>query len=87
MPTDTERIDALIQLASEGDCPALINDDNGHWAVTSDGIQTLPQGDEPGDVQTTFYIEAGHWFDDPRAAIDEYVRESAAPATEEVQQG
>ncbi len=78
MPTDTERIDALIRLAGEGDCPALLNDDNGHWAVTSDGFQTMPRGEEPGDIETAFYVEAGDWFDDPRAAIDEYVRATDA---------
>lgn len=74
MPTDTERIDALIKLAADGDCPALINDDNGHWAVVSDGFQTLPVSQDADDVVTTFIIPAGGWFDDPRSAIDEYVR-------------
>ena len=79
---DTERIDWLIKAASEGDCPALISDDNGHWAVSSTGVQSVPAGDdEPQFISTTFLVEEGEWFDDPRAAIDEYIREAESVTT------
>lgn len=75
--TDTERIDGLVRLAENGDCPALISDDNGHWAVVSDGFQNMPQSTREAEtIMATFIVEAGDWFDDPRAAIDEYLREN-----------
>lgn len=30
--TDTDRINWLEEIVNNGACPALINDDNGHWA-------------------------------------------------------
>lgn len=74
MRTDTELLNALEQLASAGDCPGIINDDNGHWAVTGEGIQTLPaRTGEPFDCHTTFIVPAGAWRSTLRAAINAYL--------------
>lgn len=57
-----------------GACPGLVNDDNGHWAVSGSGMQSVPMGDEPIDViQTTFYIEAAQWEPSIREAIEKYL--------------
>lgn len=88
MRSDTELLDALESLARNGDCPGiiplgegvkvpgLVNDDNGHWAVSDRGMQNVVCGDEPSDVQTSFFIEAKYWRPTIRAAIELYLDES-----------
>ena len=75
-PTDKERLDWLEQIVSEGVCPGLINDDNGHWALVFDGMQNVPTGDAPEDISTSFFIEAHQWRDTVREAIDAALEES-----------
>ena len=70
MITDKDRIDWLEKITEDGACPAVVNDDNGHWAVVFNGFQNVPDGDGPQDIQTTFFIKAGQWFDSIRDAID-----------------
>ena len=67
--TDKERLDWLQKKVETGACPGLINDDNGHWAVSFDGIQNVPDTD-PCDIQTTFFVFARDWKDSIREAID-----------------
>ena len=67
---DKYRLDWLESITRKGICPALVNDDNGHWAVAFSGIQNLPDGDGPEDIQTTFFIETERWKDSIRKAID-----------------
>ena len=71
-PTDTERLDWLDKVISEGSCPGLINDDCGRWAVSHDGMQSisLKMLTEPCDVHTTFFITADKWRNSVREAID-----------------
>lgn len=68
--TDTERIDWLEKITHDGMCPGLIFDDNGHWAVAFDGMQTCAAGDEGQDIDTTFIVLAAEWCNSPRKAID-----------------
>jgi len=65
----------MEQLANLGQCPNLLNDDNGHWAVTGDGYQNVVCGDEPEDVETTFYVEAAEWKNTPKEALYNYLNE------------
>jgi hypothetical protein len=65
----------MEQLANLGQCPNLINDDNGHWAVSSDGFQNVPKGEEPGDIETHFYIEAHEWRNSPKEALKYYLEQ------------
>ena len=69
--------DRLQQLASDGYCPALLYDDNGHWALVFDGFQNCPMGAAPCDINTTFYVEADDWAE----TIDEAVSRCIAKAT------
>jgi hypothetical protein len=70
MRTDTERLDWLEHKVNNGACPGLINDDNGHWALAFDGMQSVSWGDKPVDVETTFFIKAEFWHNTIREAID-----------------
>lgn len=69
MATDTERIDWFEKEAFG--C-ALISDDNGHWAVSGDGMQNVPSSGRPEDIQTTFFVEADRWHPSIREAIDAF---------------
>ncbi len=86
MRTDTELLDGLESLVNRGDCPGiipqakglfkvpgLVNDDNGHWAVSASGIQRVCCGEDPVDVETTFFIEAKYWRPTIREAIEAYL--------------
>ena len=61
--------EALEALAKEGFCPNLLNDDNGHWALVFDGFQSVPFGDDPEDISTTFFVFKDQWKDTVREAI------------------
>ncbi len=65
--TDTELIDYLE--TREG--AALVSDDRGHWAVTTAGIQSVPEN-PPDDVHTTFFITKAEWRPTIRKAILAY---------------
>ena len=71
---DTERLDWLEAQTKKGACPALLNDDNGHWAVSFEGIQNCPD-DGPCDISTAFFVEAGHWHNTIREAIDAAIQQ------------
>ena len=61
--------DLLNWLESQYGC-ALLNDDNGHWTVSFDGMQNIPEGDEPSAIATSFFIEAKDWKNSVREAIE-----------------
>lgn len=56
------------KLNADGGCYSLINDDAGHWALSSDGQQSIPEK-FPGDIWTQFIIEADLWADTAPLAI------------------
>ena len=59
----------VLKLVNGGACPALINDDNGHWALAFDGVQNVPMNSEPCDIQTTFFVEKDLWHEEAGIAI------------------
>lgn len=63
----------LEQLSDMGHCPALIFDDNGHWAVTSAGVQDVSLEEGPSDISTCFFIEAHEWKNTVREAVLYYL--------------
>jgi len=67
---DKERLDWLDSADGYG----LISDDAGHWACVCDGFQNVCMSDDPVDIQTSFFIEAGKWHDSVRGAIDAAIR-------------
>ena len=64
---DTELLDWL-----ENNCGGyvVISDDNGHWACTNSGSQSLSVGDAD-DMHATFFIEKSEWKNTVREAIIE----------------
>ena len=64
--TDTERLDWLEEQFGWG----LLSDDNGHFACVFEGFQTLPEGPDPIDLDTSFYVEKECWRPTVREAID-----------------
>ena len=75
MRTDTELLDGLEALTKQGGCPGIINDDNGHWAVSGTGMQNCVAGEAGQDVSTSFYVGAAEWKNSVREAIDAYLVE------------
>ena len=65
----------LEHLANLGQCPNLLNDDNGHWAFASNGYQNVVCGDDPENVETSFFVEAKLWKYTPREALKYYLFE------------
>jgi len=63
-PTADEMLDWL----EEHEGFALVSDDFGHWAVTGNGTQSIPEN-PPDDVETTFFIEKREWRESIREAI------------------
>ena len=55
------------KMTSDGFCPALIFDDNGSWVMAFDGIQNLPEDDDP--LITSFCIESKMIADTAQLAI------------------
>ena len=69
---DKARLDWLEKSTHEGFCPGLLFDDDGHWAVSMDGSQSISHmlGEGPGDVSTSFFVTADEWHESVRDAID-----------------
>lgn len=61
--------EVVEHFADKGYCPALLFDDNGHWALSFEGAQSVAYGDEPMDVSTTFFITKDLWCDTAPLAI------------------
>ncbi len=61
--------EALEALTHLGCAPNLLYDDNGHWAISSMGMQNVPEGDEPEDMNMVVFIEAKSWKDTIYEAI------------------
>lgn len=52
---------ALEILASKGFPPNIFYDDNGHWAVSFDGLQTIPLSSGNEDIAICSFIEKDKW--------------------------
>lgn len=56
---------ALEDLSSIGWAPSLLNDDNGHWAVSVDGMQSVSvstsKNNSPFDVAMSCFVEKAAW--------------------------
>ena len=57
------------EMVNEGSCPALLYDDNGHWTLSEEGMQNMPESDGPQEIATVFFIEADMWYDTAPLAI------------------
>lgn len=59
----------LKKLTLIGYCPILAFDDNGHWAMTFDGLQNTIQGPEPQDLAATNFFNREFFQPTVRAAV------------------
>ena len=66
MYTDKQRLDWLEKLDGCG----LISDDAGRWAVSTGGVQNMPNPKKAIDIFTSFFVEAQEWQKTIRTAID-----------------
>jgi hypothetical protein len=64
--TDKERLDWLEKQDGMG----LISDDAGRWAVSTGGIQNVPNLKRATRISTVFIVEAKGWQKSIRKAID-----------------
>lgn len=62
-------LDSLSKAVEQGFAPCLVYDDEGHWAVSDEGVS--PSCEKPNHV--TVYVEDEWWFDSPDAAIKDYI--------------
>jgi hypothetical protein len=65
--------EVLLALDKIGHCPNLLNDDARRWALISEGLQNVPDPNEPTDIETSFYVEAECWKPTIREAILYYL--------------
>ncbi len=71
---DDIEFEVIIEtLTHIGSSPNLLYDDNGNFAITSDGIQSISFGDEPTDIETSFHVEKEHWFPTIRKALNHFL--------------
>ena len=71
---DTLQVDFIIeQLTKLGQAPNVLYDDDGRFAVISDGFQTLVLGDEADDVEFQFNVEAKYFKKTIREALYFYL--------------
>lgn len=64
------------ELTKLGDAPSLIYDDNGHFAISSIGIQSVSCEDFPADFEATMFIKAKDFRDTPKEALKAYIFDS-----------
>ena len=69
----TEQV--LEALSTIGHCPNLLNDDNGRWALSGSGYQTVVTGNRAKDVETAFFVEKKYWKKTIRQAVLFYLKE------------
>jgi len=60
------------QLTRLGDAPCLLYDDDGKFAITGDGMCSVPT-DEDEEWEGTFIVEKNGWFDTIREALYHYI--------------
>ena len=65
--------EALYKIEEIGHSPNLMNDDNGHWVLVSDGFQNVPYVEGNEDITSTVFIGKDEWKDSIREAIIHYL--------------
>lgn len=71
--TDKERLDFIEEWIRRGWCPAVVFDDDGHFAVSWSCISPAPRGEGEGfeeAVVITVLVEPETWKPTIREAID-----------------
>ena len=64
----------IVETLTEiGQAPNILYDDNGNFAVTGNGFQNVAYGDEPEDMEMSFWIEKKYWKPTLREALHHYL--------------
>lgn len=67
----------IEELTKLGQAPNILYDDNGHFAITSEGWQSLSSNydkeDDRDDIQLGFEIKKDKWFNTIREALTNYL--------------
>lgn len=74
--TDKDQLEfefIIEELTKLGQAPNMIYDDNGHFAVTSTGIQEVPEHNDPQGIAVTSFITEDQWKNSPREALYYYL--------------
>lgn len=69
-------VDLVLQTLDRlGNAPNLVNDDNGRWAVSSDGYQQVVTGTQRLDSTTVIIPKRAYWKTTIRAAVLYYLKQ------------
>lgn len=72
---DTLPVEFVLEsLTHLGDAPNLLYDDNGLWAIVTDGTQPCVSGKQKLEGDMTFWCEKKQWFATIRKAIKYYLK-------------
>ena len=63
----------LEELVKLGWAPCLLNDDAGHFAIVSDGMQNIPDPEVKIDIQLEFCVQKDKWHDSIRDALNYFL--------------
>lgn len=67
---DTLSLEDILEAYSHtGGAPCLIYDDDGNWAITTEGYQSINLEDTPQDLDASFFIEARFFKPNIREAL------------------
>jgi len=67
----------LESLTMLGDAPQVIYDDNGHFAISGDGLAPVPMTDSgkfESSESFTSFVEPEDWYDTIREALNHYLK-------------
>lgn len=65
----------IEQLTHLGQAPCLLYDDNGHFAVSSDGVSQVSTEEDPADIGITSFVTKDMWKETPREALNYYLKD------------
>jgi hypothetical protein len=68
---DAERLNQFENWADEGLCPALVFNDDGKWAVSFEGMQSM----DYGSTHYSVFVPESEWCDSPKEAIDQAIEQ------------
>lgn len=77
----------LESLTYLGHAPNILYDDNGSFSVTCDGTQSISFGDEPVDVEMSFFVPKERWFPTIRKALNHFLEELDPEFWNNIQRG
>jgi hypothetical protein len=71
--SDSQLIDGLQKACEHGECPGLVTNDAGKWAVARDGYLASREAENGVDIQITHVVLCNQWHDTPRKALEAFL--------------